>query len=140
MQNPMDEFIRDKIRAYFSSDPNVLAVYLFGSHAKGKARTGSDIDLALLLKEKPVYDYRLKVMTELANLLGTEVDVLVLDQIGILMQRQVLKYGIVLFERDRRARIAFEIRSRKIYFDFLPAHRLYVAKMVERLSREVPNG
>lgn len=136
----MDEFIRENIRAYFSSDPNVLAVYLFGSHAKGKARTGSDIDLALLLKEKPEYDYRLKVMTELANLLGTEVDVLILDQIGILMQRQVLKYGVVLFERDRRARIAFEIRSRKMYFDFLPHHRLYVSKMLERLSREAPNG
>ncbi|MBI1921463.1 MAG: nucleotidyltransferase domain-containing protein [Geobacter sp.] len=125
--------MRDKIRDYFSTDPNVLAVYLFGSHAKGKARAGSDIDLAVLLDEKPEYDYRLRVMSELADLLKAEVDALVLKQCGILMQRQVLRYGIVLFERDRRARIAFEILSRKMYFDFLPAHRRYVAKMEERI-------
>lgn len=129
----MDEGIRDKIRAYFSADPNVVAVYLFGSHAKGRAKAGSDIDLALLLRENPEYDYRLRVMSELADLLKAEVDVLVLRQCGILMQRQVLRYGIVLFERDRRTRIAFEILSRKMYFDFLPAHRRYVAKMEERI-------
>jgi len=129
----MDEFINQKIRAYFSADPNVIAVYLFGSHAKGKARAGSDIDLALLLRENPEYDYRLRVMSELADLLKAEVDVLVLRQCGILMQRQVLRYGIALFERDRKARISFEILSRKMYFDFLPAHRHYVAKMEERI-------
>lgn len=136
----MDEAAAETIRTYFSADGNVTAVYLFGSQAKGKATAKSDIDLAVLLREKPGYDYRLRVMSELAGLLKTEVDVLVLDQCGILMQRQVLKHGIVLYERDRRARIAFEIRSRKMYFDFLPAHRLYVKTMEERLLKGVGNG
>lgn len=136
----MDRAVTEKIRDYFAADPNVVAVYLFGSHAKGRAGAGSDIDLAVLLREKPEYDYRLRVMCELADLLKTEVDALILDQCGILMQRQVLKYGIVLFERDRRPRIAFEIRSRKLYFDFLPAHRLYVRKLEERLLKGGGNG
>lgn len=136
----MDYAVTETIRAYFSADSNVTAVYLFGSRAKGTATAKSDIDLAVLLREKPEYDYRLRVMSELSSLLKTEVDVLVLDQCGILMQRQVLKHGIVLCERDRRARTAFEIRSRKMYFDFLPAHRLYVKALEERLLKGVGNG
>lgn len=136
----MDYTVTETIRNYFSADSNVTAVYLFGSRAKGTATARSDIDLAVLLREKPEYDYRLRVMSELSGLLKTEVDVLVLDQCGILLQRQVLKHGIVLYERDRRARIAFEIRSRKIYFDFLPAHRLFVRKMEERLLKGSCNG
>ena len=136
----MDRELIDKIGTYFEADANVAAVYLFGSYAKGKAGPASDIDLAVLLREKPAYDYRLRVMSELAEILKTETDVLVLNQCGILMQRQVLRYGIVVFERDRRGRIAFEIRSRKMYFDFLPAHRRHVAKMMQRLLGEAHHG
>jgi len=137
---PVNDAMIETIRTFFAGDEAVTAVYLFGSQAAGKATAKSDIDLAVLLREKPAYDYRLRAMSELARLLKTEVDVLVLDQCGILMQRQVLKHGIVLYERDKRTRLAFEIRSRKMYFDFLPAHRLFVRKMEERLLKGKCNG
>lgn len=136
----MDKAVTEKIRDYFSSDPNVVAVYLFGSQARGRAKASSDIDLAVLLAEKPDFDYRLKAMDELSALLQKPVDVVILDQCGLIMQRQVLKYGILLFERDSRKRKAFEILSRKMYLDFLPAHRLYVSKMEERILRRVEHG
>jgi predicted nucleotidyltransferase len=136
----MEPEVAAKIARYFAADANVLAVYLFGSQAKGKAKAGSDIDLAILLQEKPAFDYRLEAMSKLAPLLQRDVDVVVLDQCGLIMQHQVLKYGILLFERDRRKRKAFEILSRKMYLDFLPAHRLYVAKMAERLLQEASHG
>lgn len=136
----MEKAATDTIRAYFSADRNVTAVYLFGSQATGKATADSDIDLAVLVKERTEYDYRLRVMSDLEALLKAKLDVLVLNQCGILMQRQVLKHGIVLHEGDRSGRIAFEIRSRKMYFDFLPAHRLYVRRMEERLLKGDRNG
>jgi predicted nucleotidyltransferase len=131
----MDEFTVKKLAEYFSTDENVIAVYVFGSHARGRAKASSDVDVAVLLDEKPGFDYRLKAMAELAELLRRAVDVVLLRQCGLLMQRQVLKYGKLIFERDSRKRKAFEIISRKMYFDFLPSHRLYVEKMKERLLK-----
>lgn len=136
----MHKSITDAVAHYFVPDLNVMAVYLFGSQARGRAKTSSDVDLALLLERKPDFDYRLKAMAELSEFLHKPVDVVILDQCGVIMQRQVLKYGILLFERDSRKRKAFEILSRKMYLDFLPAHRLYAAKMEERLLRRGKDG
>jgi len=136
----MDEVMGEKISEYFSDDENVIAVYVFGSHARGRAKASSDVDVAVLLEENPEFDYRLKAMAELGELLGRPVDVVSLRQCGLFMQRQVLKYGVLIFERDSKKRKAFEIISRKMYFDFQPYHRHYVAKMKERLSRGAGNG
>ena len=45
MENPLIE----KNRAYFTGKIEVVAVYLFGSYAEGKARESSDADLGILL-------------------------------------------------------------------------------------------
>lgn len=137
---PMKKSMTETIIQYFAPDRRVIAVYLFGSQARGKAKSASDVDLAVLLAEKPDFDYRLKAMDELSGLLQKPVDVVIIDQCGLIMQRQVLKYGILLYELDSRKRKAFEILSRKMYLDFLPAHRLYVSKMEERILRRVENG
>ena len=38
---------------------------------------------------------------------------------------RILRDGRLLVERDRSARIAFEVRARNEYFDLLPMLRLY---------------
>jgi predicted nucleotidyltransferase len=136
----MAEVMSEKISEYFSDDENVIAVYVFGSHARGRAKASSDVDVAVLLEKNPEFDYRLKVMAELGELLQRPVDVVSLRQCGLVLQRQVLKYGVLVFEGDSRKRKAFEIISRKKYFDFQPYHRHYVAKMKERLLKGAGNG
>lgn len=66
---PMKKSMTETIIQYFAPDRRVIAVYLFGSQAKGKAKSASDVDLAVLLAEKPDFDYRLKAMDELSGLL-----------------------------------------------------------------------
>ena len=41
------------IRERYQPDPNVAAVYLFGSFARGNAVPGSDIDLLVVLRDDP---------------------------------------------------------------------------------------
>ena len=43
--------IRRLVEQVVSDDSRVLAVYLFGSRARGEALEGSDLDLAVLLTE-----------------------------------------------------------------------------------------
>jgi len=37
---------------YLAAQPDVIAAYLFGSRASGRARAGSDVDVAVLLDEE----------------------------------------------------------------------------------------
>ena len=40
----MEHELIEKLIAYFKTKPNIIAVYLFGSYAKGKEHHSSDID------------------------------------------------------------------------------------------------
>ena len=50
-------------------DKNILAVFLFGSHARGEAAAGSDVDICLMLASdvfdaKAAFDKRLAYMAD----------------------------------------------------------------------------
>ena len=47
-------FIRKEIQRYFAGKPSVIAVYLFGSAARGGMGPQSDVDVAVL--SEPVFD------------------------------------------------------------------------------------
>lgn len=111
----------------------VTAAYVYGSLARGAATPFSDVDIALVLQESlPPYE---RLMLELAiagevesALRLTPVDVRVINESPLVVRGRVVQEGILLYERDRRRRIAFEVQTRKQYFDFAPvARRLYSA-------------
>ena len=89
-----------RICDYFSCS-EVVAVYLFGSQAKGKARSKSDIDIAVLLEDETdsyrYFDLMLKYMGELVRIYDKRVDVVILNNAKPLLQHQVLKYGKLLY-------------------------------------------
>jgi len=113
---------------YLAAQPDVVAAYLFGSRATGRARAASDVDVAVLLNEEDSFarfERRLQLMVEVSDVCGREADVIVLNDAPPLLQHQVLKHGRLLYERDRRARIEFEIRAGKIYADLEPMRRFF---------------
>ena len=107
---------------------DIVAVYLFGSHARGEQRTGSDIDLAFwrrqgsrpVLTEQP---YALATRLELA--LGREVDLVELNGSPPDLIHEVLRDGIIVLDRDPAARVRFEVAGRAHYLDMLPTLRTY---------------
>lgn len=118
----------------------VVAGYLFGSYALGRARPDSDVDVALLLDAS--FDlaadplYRLHRMNDLSMLLGREVDVVVLNNAPLVLRNQVLTYGRRIYEADHRQRVDYEVLSRQLYFDFLPIlDRIYAA-----MHRQIKEG
>lgn len=110
--------------AFLATQPDVVAAYLFGSVAKGDATPHSDIDVALLLAD--AHDsvallYRqLQLMTDLEPYANRKIDVVILNNASSVLQFQVLRYGRRLYEKDRAARIEFEVRAGKIYADLKP--------------------
>lgn len=114
----------DRLRERFASDPgDALAVYLFGSEARGTAGPESDVDIAILRGRIPpptlsaqAYD----LADDLAGLLGRRVDLVILDTAPPDLIHRVLRDGILLLDRDRSARIRFEVAARNAYFDLKP--------------------
>ncbi|MBI3754026.1 MAG: nucleotidyltransferase domain-containing protein [Deltaproteobacteria bacterium] len=131
------ENILNKIVKYLSHEKPVTAACLFGSTAKGKSTGESDIDLGLLLKADfdlvANFDYKLRLMGELKDITGKAVDVVFINTADPILQYEIRKHGKLIFERDKQKRIAYEILARKRYFDFLPMHKKYIARIMSKL-------
>jgi len=91
--------IVDALRGYFESRPDgIVCAWLFGSVARGSARPDSDVEAAI----------------------GRPVDLVVLNRAPVDLIHRVLRDGVLLVERDRNARVRFEVRARNEFFDLKP--------------------
>jgi len=136
-----DQTILDELaialREYLASQSDVVAGYIFGSMAQGRARPNSDVDVAVLLSDdldgEARFMRRLRLGTEVEEAIGRRTDLVVLNDAPPLLQHQVLKHGRLVFERDRAARVEFEVRAGKIYADLKPMRWFFQ----EALFREI---
>ena len=121
--------IEQRIREAVQSAPaEVLAVYLYGSRARGAASPDSDVDLGVLLQAAPPPTLRsatrdLEAAIERA--LRLPVEAVVLNTAPADLVHRVLRDGVLLLDRDRPFRLRFEVQSRNEYFDLAPLRRLY---------------
>jgi predicted nucleotidyltransferase len=107
---------------------DVIAVYLYGSVARGTDTSSSDVDLAVLYRTAPprtldAQPFGLEAALE--RLIGRDVQVIVLNAAPVDLIHRVLCDGRLLLERDRSARIRFEVRARNEYFDLAPILEQY---------------
>ncbi|ULA63834.1 MAG: Nucleotidyltransferase domain-containing protein [Nitrospira sp.] len=95
--------------------PELIALYRFGSQAKGTARPDSDIDLAVLA-HRPIPRVRLfELAQDLAVQLHRDVDLIDLRAASTVMRMQVLSTGICLEASDEPARRTFEMYAYSDY-------------------------
>jgi len=104
------------MQRYFADRPElgVAAVYLFGSHAAGRAHRESDVDLGVLLRweAKPARDDRfaakLRLIAELGPLAApAAVDVVILNDAPPLLGRRVVYEGVRIYLADAAADHAY---------------------------------
>lgn len=88
--------------------PDVIAVYGFGSMARGQATAGSDVDLAVLAPARLTPEARWALQEQLAETLRQAVDLVDLRQASTVMASQVVTTGQLLFDADEAGRGAFE--------------------------------
>lgn len=121
--------IETRLKAYFEADPRgATAVYLFGSVARGEARSDSDVDLGILFAADPPARLdapQFALAGELETLLHAPVEIVALNRAAPDIVHRVLRDGRLVLDRDRAARIRFEVRSRNQYFDMAPIRKLY---------------
>lgn len=103
-----DEAIASAV-SLFSSDPKIIAAYLFGSRASGAASRDSDIDLAFH---------------------SDRFDLLWLDRAAPDITFDVIKFGRMIFHRGDELLNDFELYAKKRFWDY----KIYLRE--RRLVRE----
>ncbi len=97
------------------SVPGLIALYRFGSQAKGTARPGSDVDLAVLARDPLPVMRRFELAQELAIQLHRDVDLVDLRSASTVMRMQVISTGTCLNAPDEPARREFEMYAYSDY-------------------------
>jgi uncharacterized protein len=88
----------------------LVAIYLFGSAARGSAHRTSDLDIAVLGDRPLDATARFDIQERLASRLGRDVDLVDLATATPVMAIQVVTAGQLLYESDSAARGRFEDR------------------------------
>ncbi len=94
--------MEEEISRIFDKHPEVVAVYLFGSFAKGLEKEKSDVDIAILLDpQRKADEFSLKraLIIELSRELRKDIHLVVMNRAGELLSAQIFKYGKCLFDR-----------------------------------------
>lgn len=125
--------------AYLRTQPDVAAAYLFGSMATGRATPQSDVDIAVLLVRVPgdpgsALDRQLELTDELRRFTDREADVVILNRAPILLRRQVLAYGQLLYQGDREVRVNFEVQTGKEYADLKPMYDFFKEVLFDEIE------
>lgn len=85
-----------KIANYFQNRKEVVAVYLFGSYAKGQERHFSDLDIGIVLHHsvlKRSFELQNQYIVDLGRLLRKDIHAVILNSAGELLLKQVFQNG-----------------------------------------------
>lgn len=121
LNHPTVRRVLDRAR----QDAHVLAVMLFGSHARGEASEASDVDLCLVLASDEITRLEMS-RTRLAYLAEGAGDIVIFQQLPLHVRNRVLKEGRVLFVRDEDALYDVAIRAARAFERFRHLHRAYL--------------
>ena len=108
---------------YLTGRSEVLAAYLYGSHAEGRASALSDVDIGVLIRdglaEERLWRLEDAIATDLQRVLRADkVDLVVLNLAPLRMRYEAITRGKVLYSADDGARADFESYSLRRYWDF----------------------
>ena len=104
----MQEEILKNLKTYFESQDEVVLAFLFGSRAEGRARESSDWDIGvyfrptkhLELETKYNYQGEDDIRRDIPALVGTEVDIVVLNRARPSLVFDVLNSGVEIVNKD----------------------------------------
>lgn len=129
-----------RISGYCRRHEEIVAAYLFGSVARGRQGSLSDIDLAFLLDRRhprlpQSLPYQSACASDLMHLLGSNaVDLVLLPAPFPLLQHRILRDSHLLYCRDHRQRVAFETKAVQTYLDLQPLYAAYTRRRFTRLG------
>lgn len=88
--------------------PDILAIYAFGSRVHHQENTESDLDLAILLPKPASSTDVWEMMDALSRIIKCPIDLIDLRVASTVMQYQIINTGICVWEKSNEGRL-FEV-------------------------------
>jgi len=134
---------QQKTLAYFSNRKEVVAAFLFGSHARNRQRSDSDVDIAVLLTPEAVPEasaLRSLYGVQLGKALRRDLHTVILNTAGEELLKQIFSKGKLLQVNDSRSYATFQISAYCRIADFARYRRMFQRGFINRLKQEVRDG
>ena len=122
---PAPEELVLRLTELLSTEEDLLAAWLFGSRATGRARPDSDVDLAVLGPETLSFDRRMAFEARVDAALHLEPQVVDLRTASADLCHRVFRDGVLVKDCAPATRITFMVNRRNEYFDLQPILRRY---------------
>jgi len=118
----------DGILTKAKKDTDVVAVFLFGSRARGESVPGSDTDVCLVLRPGK-YGPMVLHQKRLSYLKEGNADVHVFSQLPLYIRRRVLKEGKILLCQDDDLLYEIAFRTAQAFEDFRHLYYGYLEEL-----------
>jgi len=110
----------------------VIAIYLFGSHARGVAGPSSDLDICVIAER----DISRQAKEGIMGNSSRRIDVVLFWDLPLVIRFRVLREGKPLYIRDELALHRVKVKTLDTYLDIQPMIRRYCDRLLQR-SRNV---
>lgn len=132
----------EKIRKVLEKRPEVLAAYLYGSHAKGYAREGSDIDVAVVLNPtfpKPrSYAYMFDLEDEVNKSVPEfKVEVIPTAHMSYPLNFTAPLFGRLIYSRNDKLRVQRELHLENEFEDLRALYDIRHKSILEDAKRRL---
>ena len=114
----------DRLIAKAREDPRILAVFLYGSRARGDAGPSSDTDVCLVLAPAGSGDRAADVHLDYLGF--PDLDVRVFQRLPIYVRQRVLGEGRLLLVKEEDALYSLASRTVREFEDFRPYYRIHL--------------
>ena len=135
----MENALIEKIQSYFSAKNEVVAVYLFGSFAQGKARRTSDVDIGILLNSNDPDLFKknqIRYLKDLGRLLRKDIHPVILNTTGEMLMHQIFAKGKCIVDNEHRKHAEF----RMVMFSRIAAFSDYKKQMQTGFIKNIIEG
>jgi hypothetical protein len=117
----------EHVRRVLAAEPRVTYALVFGSHARGTAHAGSDLDVAIGGLTAPLSVLELgDLVGQLESATGRSVDLTLLDEAPSGLAYRVFRDGAIVLERDAAALARRKAEAVLEYLDWKPVEDLFL--------------
>lgn len=117
---------------------DVIFAYLFGSYSTGHENEMSDVDFAVYFSDKfsvsERHERQLELINSLNQLIGKEVDIVVLNNRKDEVVQEVFVKGKLIYNSQPEIQQKFRYEFTREYLDFLPHRQEYYDFVIQRLK------
>ena len=144
------ESVKQKLASFFARREEVAFAYLFGSCARERVTSLSDIDVAVFVIEKLIresrypYGYASHLTSELMSALQTNrVDLVILNEAPPALKYNIFTHGTPIFCRDRELERQVYVNAFHHYQDTAPLRQTqhhYFVRYLRNLGAPASHG